>query len=157
MTSRDRSILVARGLRWLEMTGTWGQAMKRFLDCLVTYFGLDENGRPSYRRYFCYHIVAGPGPTAGAGVASITTLAIHDESERCTFCRNFFAVDTGGPAAAIARALRYLDAYHGNDHLRRVQSEFRDFVGGPRSEVPSQASPASVQIFSFQGDSALRE
>ena len=118
--------------------------MKRILDCLVSYFGLDEKGRPSYRRYFCYHIVAGPGPTAGSGVASITTLAIYDENERCTSCQNFHAVDTGGPAAAITRALRYLNAYHGKDRLRRVQSEFRDLVIDPRVEVPARASAAPV-------------
>src|SRR5947209_4329887 len=92
------------------------------LDCLVNYFGLDENERPDYRRYFCYHILAGPGPKLGAGVASVTTLALHDETERCTYCQNFHTVEAGGPAAAIAAAIRYLDAYHERDHLRKVQS-----------------------------------
>ena len=113
------------------------QAMKRILDCLVSYFGLDENGRPTYRRYFCYHIVAGPGPTAGSGVASITALAIYDESERFLSCQNLHAVDTGGPKAAITRALRYLDACHGKERLRRVQSELRDLGDVPSAEVAS--------------------
>jgi hypothetical protein len=99
--------------------------MARMLDCLVSYFGLDENERPTYQRYFCYHVVAGPGPTAGAGIATITTLAVHDEDERCTSCRHFFAVPTGGPLAALATAGRYLDAYHQRDHLRKVRSEVR--------------------------------
>jgi hypothetical protein len=111
--------------------------MKRILDCLVSYFGLDEDGRPTYRRYFCYHIVAGPGPTAGSGVASITTLAIYDESERCLSCQNLHAVDTGGPKTALTRALRYLDAYHGEERLRRVQSEIRDLGDVPPVEVIS--------------------
>jgi hypothetical protein len=95
------------------------------LDCLVSYFGLNENERPGYRRYFCYHILAGPGPTTGSGVATITTLAIHHEAERCTSCQNFHMVGTGDPLAAIAAAIRYLDSYHECDHLRKVQSDFR--------------------------------
>ena len=72
----------------------------QILDCLVSYFGLDEAERPTYQRYFHYHIIAGPGPTAGSGVASITTLAIYDKVERCTSCPNFHVVGSGGPAAA---------------------------------------------------------
>ena len=34
--------------------------MTEMLDCLVSYIGLDENERPTYQRYFCYHIVAAP-------------------------------------------------------------------------------------------------
>src|SRR5690349_20359804 len=99
--------------------------MKRMLDCLVNCFALDENGRLGYRRYFCYHVVAGPGPTVGAGVAAMTTTAVHNEAERCTYCPNFDAVDAGGAAAALAAALRYLDAYHQSDHLLKVQSDVR--------------------------------
>ena len=99
--------------------------MKRVLDCLVSYFGLDQSERPGYQRYFCYHIVAGPGPTLGSGVASVTTVAIHDESERCRYCKNFHTVEAGGPAAALEAALRYLDAYHEHDHLSRVESDIR--------------------------------
>ena len=103
--------------------------MTRMLDCLVSYFGLDEEERPTYRRYFSYHIVAGPGPTPGSGVASITTLAIHNDAERCNSCPNFHVVETGGPRAALTKAVRYLDAYHGEDHLRKAQSEIRrDFL-----------------------------
>jgi hypothetical protein len=103
--------------------------MTQILDCLVSYFGLEENERPGYRRYFCYHVVAGPGPRAGGGVASITTLALHDEAERCTSCQHFHAVETGGPAAAIAAAIRYLDAFHAQEHLRKVQSAIRGLAG----------------------------
>jgi hypothetical protein len=91
----------------------------------VSYFGLDEAERPGVGRYFCYHIIAGPGPTTGAGVASITTLALHDEAQRCTYCRNFHTVEAGGPAAAMTAALHYLDAYHEQDHLHKVQSDIR--------------------------------
>src|SRR5690349_13115265 len=100
--------------------------MTRILDCLVSYFGLDENERPEYRRYFSYHIVAGPGATPGSGVATINTLAVHDPLERCTNCQTFHVVETGGPSEALAAALRYLDSYHDEDHVRRVQSEGRD-------------------------------
>ena len=97
----------------------------RMLDCLVSYFGLDENNRPGYGRYFCYHVFAGPGPTPGAGVAVITTVAIHDEAPRCTSCKHFHAVEAGGPAAALAAAVRYLDAFHQHDHVHKVQSDVR--------------------------------
>jgi hypothetical protein len=103
--------------------------MTRMHDCLVSYFGIDEHQRPTYRRYFLYHIVAGPGPTSGSGVVSITTLAIFDNAERCTSCQHFHVVSAGGPAAAIAKAIQYLDAYHAEDRLRKMQSEIR---GSPR-------------------------
>ena len=89
--------------------------MTRMLDCLVSYFGLDENERAGFQRYFCYHIAADPGPTTGAGVASITTLALHDECQRCTYYQNLHTVETGGPAAALTVAIHYLDAYHDGD------------------------------------------
>jgi hypothetical protein len=102
---------------------------------MVSYFGLDEEERPTYQRYFCYHIVAGPGPTAGAAVASIMTLSVHDRAERCTYCRNFHTVEAGGPAAALAAAVRYLDAYHERDHVRKVQSDIRDLTGGQPTDA----------------------
>jgi hypothetical protein len=105
--------------------------MKRLLDCLVSYFGLDEDEQPAYRRYFCYHIIAGPGPTAGAGVASITTVAIYSEAENCTYCQHWHTVERGGPEAALRAALRYLDLYHDGDRLRRVQSEIRGLDSTP--------------------------
>ena len=105
--------------------------MRTMLDCLVNYFGLNEDGGDVLRRYFCYHIVAGPGPTEEAGVAFIATLAVHNPSERCTSCQTVHAVRTGGPAAAVAKAIRYLDAYHEGDRLRKVQSEVRWAGGDP--------------------------
>jgi hypothetical protein len=108
--------------------------MMRFLDCLVSYFGLDEDDQPTYRQYFCYHVVAGPGPTPGAGVASITTLAVRDDSQRCTYCRAFHTAEAGGPAAALAEAVRYLDTYHHEDRLRKVQSEIRGLPGDRAAE-----------------------
>ena len=126
--------------------------MTQLLDCLVGYFGLDEADQPTCRRYYCYHIMAGPGPTAGAGVASITTLAIHDEAERCTSCQHFHMADTGGPEAALARAIHYLDAYHAAGHLRRVQSEIRGLANDP----PAAATrPALSDVPLFQGNIAL--
>jgi hypothetical protein len=103
--------------------------MKPILDCLVSYFGLDEEERPTYRRYFCYHVAAGPGPTAGGGVAWITTLALSDESERCTYCRTMHPVAEGGPAAALTEAIQYLDMHHGPDRLRKVLSDVRGLTG----------------------------
>ncbi len=103
--------------------------MNRMLDCLVTYFGLDEQERPTSRRYFQYHIVAGRGPTTGSGVASIKTLAISDDTQRCTYCQQLHLAEKGGPAEAIAKAIQYLDAFHANGHLRKVQSDIRGIAG----------------------------
>jgi hypothetical protein len=120
----------------------------RMLDCLVSYFGLDENGRPGDRRYFCYHVLAGPGPTAGVGVAVIVTLAVYDEAKRCTYCQHFHTVEAGGPAAALAAAVRYLDAYHGPDRLRKVLSATRGLPG----ELPTGAVPPPETGFLPSGD-----
>jgi hypothetical protein len=125
--------------------------MGRILDCLVSYFGLDEDERPGYGRYFCYHVLAGPGPTAGAGVAAIRTLAIHSETERCISCQHFHTVKVGGPAAAIAAAVRYLDAYHELDHVRKVQSDFRPLDG----DQGTQPAPA-LRAFRGNGDSVRK-
>jgi hypothetical protein len=99
--------------------------MAEIMDCLVNYFSFDagEDGMP--RRYYSYHIVAGPGPNPDSGVASIATLALFHPSERCDYCTVFHAVPAGGPAAAIAKAIRYLDAFHEEDRLRKVQTAFR--------------------------------
>lgn len=107
--------------------------MNRLLDRLVSYFALDDRERPTYERYFCYHVIAGPGPLAGAGVATVTMLAVHDNGERCTSCQNFHTVKAGGPAAAMAAAVRYLDAYHEADHLQKVQSDTRALGPDPTS------------------------
>jgi hypothetical protein len=115
--------------------------MTQILDCLLSYFSLDEEERPTYRRYFCYHIVAGPGPTVGAGVAAIATLAISHESERCAFCETFHVDDTGGPAAALDRAVRHLDTFHAGDHLRRAQSEIRRMGAEAPLETARHARP----------------
>lgn len=74
--------------------------MNRILDCLVSYFGLDDHERPSYDRYFSYHVLAGPGPTAGAGVATIATLAVSPETEHAD------PVGTGTPWRRAAQKRR---------------------------------------------------
>jgi hypothetical protein len=115
--------------------------MKRLLDCMVSYYGLDEKQQPGFRRYFVYHILAGPGPAAGTGVALIATLAVHDRSERCDTCEHFHTAATGGPAAALEAAVRYLDAYHREDGLRKVESDVRYHSGdvGAR-DVPTRTA-----------------
>jgi hypothetical protein len=138
---------------------TWGQTgwgMMQMLDCLVSYFGLDEEARSTYRRYFLYHIVAGPGATTGSGVASIATLAIYDNLERCTSCQHFHVVNTGGPAAAIARAIQYLDAYHAEDRLRKVQSEIRGLGRDLPATIASSAGPDPAAVTLFDGDATPR-
>jgi hypothetical protein len=99
--------------------------MTEIMDCLVNYFSLDESQDGVPRRYFSYHLVAGPGPRPGAGVATITTLAVYQPDQRCDYCAVFHAVREGGPAAAIAKAIRYLDAFHEQDRLHKVQTEVR--------------------------------
>jgi hypothetical protein len=99
--------------------------MAEMLDCLVSYFSEDTNDEGMPRRYLCYHVVAGPGPSPEGGVASITPLAAYDENEICDTCERVFAVKAGGPAAAIEEALLYVDAYHEGSSLRKVHSEIR--------------------------------
>jgi hypothetical protein len=99
--------------------------MTEIMDCLVNYFSLNTGDDGVPRRYFSYHVVAGPGPTPDSGVASISTLSVFDPRERCDYCAVFHAVQEGGPAAAITKAIRYLDAYHEGDRLRKVQTSIR--------------------------------
>jgi hypothetical protein len=99
--------------------------MAEMLDCLVSYFSANTNDEGMPRRYLSYHVVAGPGPVPEGGVASITPLAAYDENTICETCQRVLAVQAGGPAAALAEALLYMDAYHEGDRLRKVQSEVR--------------------------------
>ena len=99
--------------------------MGEMIDCMVSYFGCNGNNEGVPRRYYCYLLVAGPGPTDEAGVATITTLAVHQEDRPCDYCTNWFFAPHGGPEAALARALLYLDAFHHGHHLRRVTSQVR--------------------------------
>jgi hypothetical protein len=94
--------------------------MAEMLDTLVSVFSEDANAEDMPRRYLCDHIVAGPGPSLVGGVASITPLAAYDEIVICDTCERVFAVQTGGPAAAMETALLYMDAYHEGDRLRKV-------------------------------------
>jgi hypothetical protein len=99
--------------------------MAEMLDCLVSYFSEGTNAEGMPHRYLSYHVVAGPGPGPEGGVASITPLAAYDENGICDTCERVFAVKAGGPAAALAEALVYMNAYHEGDRLRKVQSEIR--------------------------------
>jgi hypothetical protein len=125
--------------------------MTEMLECLVSYFGIDENDKPTYGRYFCYQLVAGPGPADGAGVAVVTTLAVHDEAERCTSCQKFHAVEAGGAEAAIAAAVRYLDSYHEQDHVLKVQSDIRGL-----SETEKQGPGETAKEHAFIAESSLQ-
>jgi hypothetical protein len=100
------------------------------MDCLVSYLSPEEGAGGVPRRYYCYHVVAGPGASPGASVAVITTLAAHNADGLCDTCDHLHAAPEGGPAAAIARALHYLDAFHQEDRLRRVQTEVRGARAG---------------------------
>jgi hypothetical protein len=96
------------------------------MDCLVNYFSMnsDDDGIPY--RFFSYHVVGGPGPNEDEGFASITALAAYKNDEKCDACESyFFAAKTGGPAAAIKKALEFLEGYHAGQRLRRVQTVIR--------------------------------
>jgi hypothetical protein len=95
------------------------------LERLVTYYGLDEAGEPTSRRFFSYKIIAGPGPSVGSGLASIVTLALTNPKEGCEYCQKHHTVETGGAAAAMVAAIAYLDAYHNGDRLSKVESDLR--------------------------------
>src|SRR4051812_24120807 len=99
--------------------------MSEMMDCTVSYFSSNGNGDGSPRRYYCYLVVAGPGPTEESGVATVTTLAVHEEDTPCTYCQNFFFARSGGPEAALAQALLYLAAYHDGQRLEQVVSQPR--------------------------------
>jgi rhodanese-related sulfurtransferase len=123
--------------------------MSRLLDCLVNYFSHTEDGEGMPSRYFVYHVVGGPGATAGSGVAVVHTLAVYAGGERCESCQDFHVAREGGPAAAIDKALRYLDAFHGGDRLQQVRTAIRGdgaAVGGvmlppgPEAEAPVRIS-----------------
>jgi hypothetical protein len=115
--------------------------MAEMLDCLVSYFSEDANAEGMPRRYLCYHIIAGPGPTPDGGVASITPFAAYDENVICDTCERVFAVQAGGPAAAMETALLYMDAYHEGDRLRKAQSKVRRIPARTDSEGRSPAGP----------------
>src|SRR5262245_58748076 len=110
--------------------------MAEILDCFVNYFSEDTNDEGMPRRYLSYHVVAGPGPTPEAGVASITPMAAYYEVEICAACERVFAVKKGGAAAAIEEALVYMDGYHEGESLRKVQSEIRRT--GVQSDAPGR-------------------
>jgi hypothetical protein len=112
--------------------------MAEMLDCLVSYFSEETNAEGLPNRYLAYHVVAGPGPRAEGGVASITPLAAYDENGICETCERVIAVKAGGPAAALEEALVYMDAYHEGDRLRKVQSEVRRVPARTDSLEPSR-------------------
>jgi hypothetical protein len=105
--------------------------MGEMMDCMVNYFSYNDNGEGVPRRYYNYLVVAGPGPTDESGVATVTTLAVHEGDRPCDYCQNWFFAPRGGPEEALARALRYLDAGHDDNHLRKVVSQVRR---APRQE-----------------------
>ena len=98
--------------------------MAEMLDCLVNYFSGEtkEDGVP--RLYVCYRVISGPGLTDAGAIAAITVLSAN-HSGIWESCERFHAVQEGGPAAALALTLRYLDAFHDDHYMRKVQTEIR--------------------------------
>ena len=98
--------------------------MAEMLDCLVSYFSSDTNDDGMPKRYISYVIIAGPGPTPEGGVAAISIQAAN-VAALCETCDRFHAVKSGGPRAALERAVQYLDAWHSGQHLTKVQTAVR--------------------------------
>jgi rhodanese-related sulfurtransferase len=98
--------------------------MAEILDCLVTYMSAKAHADGMPSKYICYHVVSGPGPVEGSGVASIGVVATTDASER-HIDHLIHAAITGGPRAAIDLALHYVEAEHQGDSLERLQTEIR--------------------------------
>ena len=117
--------------------------MTAMIDCMVNYFGGDESDAPT--QYFCYHVVGGPGPTEDEGIATITALSAYKDDEKCDACESyFFVAKTGGPEAAINKALEFLEGYHAGERLRGVRTEIRRSPAAP--ERVSVADPCFGKI-----------
>jgi hypothetical protein len=98
--------------------------MSEMLDCLVSYCSAKAHRDGMPLQYLCYRIVAGPGPGDDGGVAVITLLGAKNPGESDLY-HHLHAVQSGGPRAALAAALSYLDAVHHKDDLARAQTEVR--------------------------------
>jgi hypothetical protein len=96
---------------------------KPMIERVVTYYGLNEEGEPTFRRFLSYRIIAGPGPNEDSGLASIITLAHRNPTEDYLDYEKFHTVDKGGPAAAMAAAIHHLDACHDGYRLQKVESD----------------------------------
>ena len=79
--------------------------MAEMIDCMVNYFGGNGESEGVPRRYYCYLVVAGPGPTDEAGVATISTLAVHEGDRPCDYCTNWFFAPSGFPGDYVPLAL----------------------------------------------------
>jgi hypothetical protein len=97
--------------------------MAEMLDCLVSYYSAKAHRGGMPLQYLCYRIVGGPGSTPEGGVAAITLLAAKNPNAE--LYHFLHAVQEGGPRAAVAAALNYLDAVHHKSDLTRVQTEVR--------------------------------
>jgi hypothetical protein len=50
----------------------------------------------------------------------------------------------------MAKAIRYLDAYHANDHTRKVQSDIRGLAGAPPAVAASTDNREFVAAALFE-------
>jgi hypothetical protein len=98
--------------------------MAEMLDCLVSYYSATAHRDGMPLQYVCYRVIGGPGPTLAGGVAVISLLGAKNPVDGDVYHR-LHAVQAGGPRAALAAALSYLDAVHQKHDLARVQTEVR--------------------------------
>jgi hypothetical protein len=81
----------------------------------------DEYGQPKV--WYHYLIVAKPGPQPGSGVASIIPLSKARADGIAEGPSDVASVSRGGPDAALAKAVEYLDGHHPG--LEKVVGERR--------------------------------
>ena len=125
------------------------------LDCLVSYFGLDEKrNRPTSGISITTSSPA-RGSTAGSGVASITALAIYDKADAAPPARTSTS-SAAGVRRPLAKAIQYLDAYHAEDRLRKVQSDVRGLGGEPQAANAPLTRPTPIPASLFQANSSAR-
>jgi hypothetical protein len=87
----------------------------------MSYFGEgnDQHGMPD--PWYHYLVVAGPGPRAGSGVASIVSLSEARATGLAQGPSHTLVAPDGGPEAALSRAEEFLDSQHRG--LKKIISE----------------------------------
>lgn len=96
---------------------------KSTVERVVTYFGIDENGDPTFHRFVSFKVIGGPGPNEDSGLASIIPLAHSNTNDPFDPQQKFHTATSGGAPRAMEAALHYLDAYYDGGRWRKVESD----------------------------------
>jgi hypothetical protein len=127
--------------------------MPKMFDCLVSYYSVNAHRDGMPLQYLCYRVLSGPGPIAAGGVAVITLLGAKNPADGNLY-HSLHAVQVGGPRAALAAALKYLDIVHRKDDLARVRSKIRCM---PCLEPRAGASDFSQELSTLTSPDAERD